>query len=191
MCSALIEIQRQIDVLQDRWAVAKDAVRRERQALRDAKTLVEEALAAQQVGQQIAQSIQDRAHQRIAQVVSRCLEAVFDEPYEFKIAFQKKRGKTEAIPLFSRDGNEMDPMEASGGGVVDVAAFALRLICVILTHPSIRHVMVLDEPFKFASIEYRARIRHLVQTLSKEMGVQFIIITHIPELKCGTIIEVS
>ena len=122
-------------------------------------------------------------------MVSRCLEAVFDEPYEFHLNFELKRGRTEARLSFVRDGVEVDPLTASGGGVVDVAAFALRLSCLMLAQPPLRRLLVMDEPFKYVSEEYRERIRVLLETLATEMGVQFVMVTHITELKTGTVIE--
>ncbi len=48
------------------------------------------------VAQEAAQQIQEEAHHKIADIVSRSLNAIFDEPYEFKINFVSKRGHTEA-----------------------------------------------------------------------------------------------
>lgn len=146
---------------------------------------------AQQIIQQIAQQIQEQAHNQIASVVTKCLEAVFDEPYTFRILFEKKRGRTEARLIFERDGMEIDPMTGSGGGVIDVASFALRLSCLMLCKPQLRKILILDEPFKFVSEEYRRQIKLLLEQLSEEMKVQFIIITHINELKTGKIISLN
>ena len=151
----------------------------------------ENAKEAQAIVQTVASSIQEQAHSKIASVVSRCLDSVFDEPYEFQIQFERKRGKTEARLVFVRDEHEYSPIDSSGGGVIDVAAFALRVACLMLSVPAKRRTIVLDEPFKFVSIEYRDSIREMIELLSEEMSVQFIIVTHIPEIKCGKVIEVK
>jgi len=144
---------------------------------------------AQQIAQAVAQTIQQQAHKQIAGVVSKCLELVFDSPYKFKINFEQKRGKTEASLLFERDGLEVDPLTASGGGVVDVAAFALRLSCLMLAKPPLRRILFLDEPFKFVSEDYRGNVKMMLEQLSKEMGIQLIMVTHIPELVTGKVIQ--
>ena len=97
------------------------------------------------IAQEVARTIQDRVHSKIATLVSRCLREVFDEPYEFVIHFESKRGKTEARLVFQRDGMEVDPMSSGGGGVLDVAAFALRVIALVMTRPPLRRLLVLDE----------------------------------------------
>lgn len=149
--------------------------------LEEAQTLVTET----------AREIQQQVHRRISAVVSSCLKAVFDDPYEFQIAFETKANRTEARIQFIRNGNALDPMSASGGGVVDVAAFALRIACLTLRKPALRKVLILDEPFRFLSAEYRPRVRSLIESLADEFGVQFIIVTHLDEFRCGKVITLS
>ena len=161
----------------------------QKKSLRKARTLLLDAQEGQRIAQIVASTIQQQAHKKVAKVVSRCLEAVFNEPYEFRIVFEQKRGKTQARLVFTRDGMDIDPMTASGGGVVDVAAFALRLSCLLLNKPPLRKVLVLDEPFRFVSEEYRPAVKELLMKLAKEMRIQFIIVTHMKELETGMIIR--
>lgn len=156
-------------------------------AAEDASTDSEEA---QKTLQLVAQTVQQQAHDRIAGVVTRCLAAVFEDPYEFKVLFEQKRGKTEARLVFVRDGKELDPMTASGGGVVDVAAFALRLSCLMLSRPPVRKVLVMDEPMKFVSERYRERVRQMLEGLSHDLGVQMIFVTHMDALRTGHVVEI-
>ena len=171
--------------------VARSTCRTLAETLAQAREHSESVSEAQELAQNVAQAVQQKAHDQIAEVVSRCLEAVFDEPYEFRIHFERKRGRTEARLTFERDGMEVDPMTASGGGVVDVASFALRLSCLILNKPPLRRILIMDEPFKYVSEEYRERVRELLETLAQEMGVQLLMVTHINELKTGTVLELS
>ena len=82
-------------------------------------------------------------------------------------------------------------MSASGGGVVDVAAFALRLSCLMLSKPPLRRLLVLDEPFKFVSAEHRDRIQTLLRTLAEEMRIQILMVTHIEQLVTGDVLELA
>lgn len=144
--------------------------------------------AAQILAGEVAAKLQTAVHHKVSGLVTLCLRTVFDEPYTFDIQFERKRGRTEARLIFVRDGQEVDPMTASGGGVVDVAAFGLRLACLSLG--SSRRTLVLDEPFKFVSENYRERLGLLVTDLAEKLGLQFIIVTHIPELVLGEVVEV-
>ena len=161
----------------------------EESRLKNAQQGVLDVEQAQRIAQSVAQTIQQQAHEQIASVVSRCMEAVFDEPYEFKITFEQKRGKTEARLMFARSGTETDPMTASGGGVVDVAAFALRLACLIMSRPLKRRLLVMDEPFRFLSRDLRPRVKELLLTLAREMQIQFVMVTHDEILTVGKVVE--
>lgn len=165
-------------------------VKEERKSLEEAKKKVEDCLTAQQITQEVAETLQQSAQEQISRVVSRCLQTIFGKrAYEFKIRFSKKRGRTEAELLFLRDNKEVDPLTASGGGAIDIAAFALRLAALVLIRPRRRRLIVADEPFRFVSEGYRDKVRLLLETLSQEMGIQFVIVTHDPELVVGKEIE--
>jgi DNA repair exonuclease SbcCD ATPase subunit len=135
--------------------------------------------------------VQQSVHRQVSVLVTRCLAAVFDDPYEFEIKFERKRNSTEARIVFKRGDSELHPMSASGGGAIDVATFALRLACLLLRNPNPRRVLILDEPFRFLSVQYRPRIRQLIEALSEEFDCQFIMVTHIDELRIGKVIDLG
>lgn len=172
------------DLVRQRAEVIAEYKREKRTVRRGCKRLAN-AERGRDVIQQIAESVQNRAHANISGLVSRCIAMVFDNPYEFQMVFERKRGKTEARPIFMRDGHEHDPKEMSGIGVMDVAAFALRLSAVLLARPRRRLFEIMDEPFKFVSVEYRPRVVELLMTLARELGFQFIIVTHDREFAVG------
>lgn len=151
----------------------------------------QEAEDARAILQTAAQLVQQRAHARIAGTVGRCLSAVFDEPYKFDITFEQRRGKTEALLTFERGGYTVDPMSQAGGGVVDVCSFALRLAGLLASRPAKRRLLVLDEPMRCLSKEYRPAAKQLIETLAAELGVQFIIITHDQTFHIGKVVELS
>lgn len=163
----------------------------EASAFVEADANLEAVEQAREILQPIAQAVQQKAHDRIAAVVSKCLAAVFPEPYEFEIEFVKKRGRTEANLWFKRNGRRVSPLGASGGGAVDVAAFALRLAALALSRPKGRPVVVLDEAFKFLSVDRRPAVREMLEAVADEMRVQIILVTHSPELVVGNVIQVS
>lgn len=139
--------------------------------------------------QSAAKLVQNEAREHLTAVINRSLEIVFDEPYICTIVFKESRGSTSATIEFERDGNTVDPMTASGGGVVDVAAFAIRLSCILYARPKMRRLMILDEPMKFVSATHRERVRIVLETLAHEFDFQFIIVTHVPELEIGKVIR--
>lgn len=132
--------------------------------------------------QKVAQSTQEKLKFQIEDVVNLALESVFPNEYEFKIEFDVSRGKTDAELVFldKRTGQTIDPMEASGGGVIDLTAFALRISAWALENGT-DNLIILDEPFKFVSRDLQERAGEILKTLSEKMKLQIIMVTHIPE----------
>ena len=168
----------------------QETIKQEEKELDKAETAILRTQDAQEILQHLAQAVQQKAHQKISEVVSLCLSAVFGEDaYQFGIEFERKRGKTEAILKFKRGELDADPLSATGGGVVDVAAFALRVSCLMLHRPKLSKLIVLDEPFKFVSAQYRDKVRVMLEELSQDLKIQIVMVTHSKELSAGKIIE--
>lgn len=168
---------------------ARELLTRAKQDLDTAKRGLADLEKARGIAQTVAQAVEQQAHKRITGLVTSCLTAVFPDGYTFDIIFERKRGKTEAKMVFLQDGEEVDPTTAAGGGVLDIAAFALRVAVLVLSYPQRRRLLVLDEPFKFLSEEYRGMAAALIEKLADELGIQFIIVTHIKELQLGKVVE--
>lgn len=185
----LKDTRRRLNSIKARYEVARHTARSEKVGLQEAQARLAALQESQVTIQAAAQMVQQQAHAQMAGVVTRCLAAIFDEPYEFRITFEQRRGKTEAVLEFVRDNNPVDPLTASEGGQVDVAAFALRLACLLLERPARRRLLVLDEPFRFIDKTNRPRLRALLESLAVEFSVQMVLVTHDPGLQIGKVIE--
>lgn len=133
--------------------------------------------------QKIAQETQEHLKFQIEDIVNLALETCFPGEYTFQILFNISRGKTEAELVFldQKTGRQVDPMEASGGGVVDLTTFALRIACYALEQGT-DNVIVLDEPFRFLSRDLQQRAGEILKMLSKKMKLQIIMVSHIGEI---------
>lgn len=186
----LSTLRTKANILLAEHAHAERCVIEERNALKTTKRRLEDRLAAQTLIQDAAKAVQQKVHRKIAGVVSRCLSAVADHPYEFRMVFEEKRGRTEARMAFIRDGNELDPLSSAGGGMSEVAAFALRVAAVVMS--PYRKFLALDEPFKalkFADDGAWTRVCGMLHSLHKDLGMQFLIVSHTKELFTGKVVE--
>ena len=146
---------------------------------------------AKKIALQVAEEYQKRQFDQFSVMVSKALSSVFDDPYEFKIIYTQRAGKTNIEFKLLRDGMELDPMSSVGGGVLDITAFVLRVVAILTSKPAHRSLVILDEPFRFVSVEYRERCKLFIEKLAAELGVQFILVTHMEELQCGKVIKIS
>lgn len=151
---------------------------------KDRKTLVLEELIKEQLRVEqareiinlVAQKTQTQLEEYISDVVTSALEIVFNEPYKFHIEFVQRRNKTEADLFFTKGEHRISPLDASGGGVINVADFALRVGLLMLS--TNRKVLILDEPFNFLhSKVFHQRVANLLEVISKQTGIQIIMIT--------------
>lgn len=132
--------------------------------------------------QKVAQDTQSQLKLKIEDIVNLALNTVFPDEYLFQVDFNVSRGKTDAELVFvnQKTGGRVDPMTASGGGVVDIVAFALRIAGYVL-ESNVDNVIILDEPFRFVSKDLVDRAGEILKVLSTKLGLQIILVTHIPE----------
>ena len=133
--------------------------------------------------QSVAKKTQENLSIQLDSLINLALETCFPNQYKFKTSFVENRGKTElqfvlTDKITGKDNDDI--IDSFGGGLVDVVSLALRLCLHTLEGSS--KLIVLDEPFKFLSQDLRSRAANLIQELSHKLNLQFIIITHIPEI---------
>lgn len=177
-----------VDVMLASHRHAKARASEEESALANARKEEEHARKAQDILQRLAEEVQTTVHRQVAAVVSRCLTAVFEEPYELRIEFDRKRGKTEATFVFYKSGNRVLPRVTSGAAR-QVVGLALRVVSLLMSNPPRRRLLILDEPFRGLSKENLQKMALLLEALSRELDMQFIVCTHDEELMIGEVVR--
>lgn len=171
------------------FRTAKSQAADERKSLKSARRELKDTVAAHAHLQELVRQLQSTCHEQVARVVSSCLTAVFGKPYELRIEFVKRRGKTEAeFSYLDKDGRSDNP-RVSSGGVLEVAGVALRLVAMTLALPPLRRLLILDEPFSGLSKDNLPKIGMMLERLSRDLDCQFIIATHSDALKIGKVVE--
>jgi len=146
-------------------------------------TIAANCAGAQLILQESARLTQEHLQYRIGTLVTLAMEAVFDDPYRLEVLFENARGRTQASINFMRGDEILSPLDASGGGAVDVAAFGLQVSLWTLQSPRTRPVLFLDEPLKWlkgGSLPEKGAA--MLQEISQKMGIQIIMVSHAPEL---------
>lgn len=157
------ELQRQLTDTTNKISGLKKDLRFSQQAL----------AIIQKVGQETQQQIEFY----ISDIVSLALAAVFDNPYKLKLNFVVRRNRTECDILFERDGEVFLPMNDSGG-IISVAAFALRPALWCITSPKTQNTLILDEPFlRLKGEEANRRALIMINEMSKKIGIQIIMVS--------------
>ena len=148
------------------------------QALKEKEKDLRRHEQAREVIREVGMKTMEQLQYHISDITSLALEAVFNDPYELVVEFVQRRNKTECDLYFVRDDNRVEPLEGSGVGAVDVAAFALRIASWSMQRPKSMDTIILDEPFRFLSANYQEKASVMIKEISEKLGIQFIIITH-------------
>ena len=131
---------------------------------------------AQALLQNVAQETQSQLRFHINDLVNLCLDYFWPGQIQFDSVFEIKNGRTVAKLVFVQGGDEIDPFESDGGGLVDIASFALRMVA--WTLEKTRNTIILDEPFKNLSEDLQPQGAELLKELSERLNLQFIIVNH-------------
>jgi len=178
----------------DRWKGRREQIQKTRSvsvsALEELETLRVDLEDAQAIVQTVAKVTQQQLEYKVSELVSLALEAVFPEPYKMALDFELRRGKTEAdITLIDphNPDSKVDPMSSTGGGVVDVASFGLRVACWSMRKKRTRSTIILDEPFRYLSGDLQEKASLMLKEISDRLGIQFIIVSHEQQLIDGKV----
>jgi DNA repair exonuclease SbcCD ATPase subunit len=144
------------------------------------ETELEDAENARAIIQIVAKETLSNLEFRISNLVSLSLSSVsFDWP-EFIARVESRRNQTEVDLLFKEFDVEQKPLDSSGFGAADVAAFALRPSFWSLKKN--RPTMLLDEPFRNVSPDLQYKVSEMITMISKKLGIQFLIVSHAEDI---------
>ena len=126
--------------------------------------------------QEVSLSTQRNLEYHISNLVTTAISSIDPTWPEFVARIEIQRNKTECNLFFREEGVEQRPEECSGGGVKDVASFALKMAQWSLKKN--RPVFIEDEPFRNVSPDLQKNISEMVTMMSKELEVQIILVSH-------------
>lgn len=145
--------------------------------LKRAEKYYDSALKARSIIQIVAENTQKNIEYHVSNLVTMAMSSVFPDPYTFSLKFVQRRNKTEADLVFSKRDNDTDDiLNAGGGGVADVASFALKVS--LWSIKRTRPVFLLDESFKFLhNPTYQEKASEMIKEVSRKLNLQVIIVS--------------
>jgi DNA repair exonuclease SbcCD ATPase subunit len=176
----LTETRNKLEQLKGKRDEVENTIKKLRKDIRENNRLLQNLTKAKEIIKLVGLETQKTLQFHISDIASLALESVFQDPYKLILEFVERRNKTECDILFERNGTTFDPLDSSGVGAVDVAAFALRIASWSMAVKRTRNTIILDEPMRFLSAEYQENASEMIKEISKKLGIQFIIITHEP-----------
>ncbi|WP_036728756.1 AAA family ATPase [Peptoniphilus mikwangii] len=124
----------------------------------------------------------NQARKQIEELVTKCLQFVFETDIEFIIEITEngKIPQAEFYVLSNYDEYKVKtkPELSRGGGVVDIISIALRIAFIQLYKPEIKGPIILDEPGKHVSNDYIFNLGEFLRQASSMFRRQIIMVTH-------------
>ncbi len=163
---------------------ARDELLKQQKQLKEKQVILNQrstnSREARALIQAVAQKTQENLEFHISNFVTMALTAILDNAPTFVVRMVQRRNTVECDLFFEQNGTETEVMEFSGGGVKDIASFALRIAYWVLKKN--RAVFLLDEPFKNVSANYMEKTGEMVRRTADKLGLQIIMTTHVEEL---------
>lgn len=177
------EARARLEAAKGKARTLEQFISNEKALLQKAKQEAQTCATAQTILQESARLTQSQLQYRISKLVTMAMETVFEDPYEIKLEFESARGKTAANLFFERNGEPVNPLDATGGGAVDVASFGLQVSLWTLQHPRTRNVLILDEPLKWLKGGgLPDKGAEMLRQISHRLDLQIIMVSHSTEL---------
>ena len=176
MNSVLKELRRKLDTALVQRESLQTQIDETQMSLGLSEQRVEKSLKAREVITHVAKQTQGRLELQLSELVSMCLATVFPDPYGFKVVFEQRRNTLECDLFLEKDGELFKPIDSTGGGVLDILAFGLRVALWSL-RPG-RPTFILDEPAKFLSPDLHDKFSMLCKELCDKLKIQIIMVSH-------------
>ena len=113
----------------------------------------------------------------ISDIVTKSLRTVFHEKsISFHVKFVERRNVSECDMWIEEKGYKYIIMGSRGYGIVDIISLTLRISYVLLHNSD--NILIIDEPCRNLSRNKHGVMSKLLNSLSHELGIQFIMATH-------------
>lgn len=132
----------------------------------------------------VQKSINSLIKTEFEKIVNSALHSVFGEDFSFELEFNRRGDIPELEfgikePEFS---GAFDPLDTSGGGIIDIIAMILRVTLMEMIQPRAEGPLILDEPFKHLSKKYLPSASLFLEKLGSKINRQIIMVSHSEEL---------
>ena len=117
----------------------------------------------------------------IEDLVSSCLSSIFDSKFTFEIKTSDRYDQQECHFFLNENGLLLEPREdMCADSILSICSLGLRTSTLVVDAES-EPVFLFDEPFKDLRYDKKPFVRDLIEHLSKDLDIQFNIVTHDPE----------
>lgn len=157
----------------------RDSISKEIEKLDEEREVLEKVIL---LFQKTAEYARIQAKNQVEDLVTKCLQFIFETDIRFSIELSESRNIPSAEFFVESDYEgykiKTKPEIARGGGIVDVISIALRIAFLEIHNPKIKGPLLLDEPGKHLSDDYVFNLGEFLRKSSEMFNRQIIMVTH-------------
>lgn len=132
--------------------------------------------------QGLEEAWQRKFQESVAEVISRGLSIVFEEPIKL-VLVPKVRADITTVDLRIIQGEGKDALEtgvmgAKGGTLIAILNVLLRALLILSARPPLRRLLVLDEPFANADPDLIPAFGDVLRELCDRLDFQILVVSH-------------
>ena len=157
--------------------------------LSEHESLLKDKQEVEEFLKKMSVSLRQDTINKLETIITTALQHILGEDISFKIETPNDKPEAYFYVVNNYNGTivQNEPEDARGGGIIDIVSVALRLAVAELCN--IEGPLILDEPAKHLSAEYKDNFASFLRMIRDEFNRQIIIITHDRTLsECGDII---
>ena len=132
----------------------------------------------------VQRSTRDKVTTAFENTVTFALKSIYQADYKFQLEFSQRGNIGELNFKLKSPENEgfLDLEDCTAGGSFDIISLALRFVLLQVMSPKVEGFVLLDEPTKQLSRNYRVAEYAFYQAMAEKLQRQLLIITHSQEL---------
>jgi len=117
---------------------------------------------------------------KISTIVTDALQKVKDPNLEFKMLLTTERNQLDVkfVVLDKVTKHEYDILNSCGGSIADIVTFPLRTSLLLKWDPKLSRILILDEAFKYVSVQDQESLGDFVRQLAEKLNLQIILVSH-------------
>lgn len=152
-----------------------------RQFISKLQVLQEDHVKAKEIILSVSAGMRLQIKGLLEHLVTTAIHAIFDNSISFVVNINEEKSEVDFSLL--KGGQPHPIVDFVGEGLVDVISFALRVSILSLSRRP--RILILDEPFRFLNKARHSAAGELISRLSKDLAIQFVIVTHSDDLMEG------
>ncbi len=131
----------------------------------------------------IGKTVQSKLVNYFNGLVTSMLQIIYGSEYKFELVFDIQKTGPKCFPKLHKGDLILSDLKYDmGGGILDIISFAMRLAVWSLESPRTEPIFLLDEPFKYVSVDKLTLVGEALKEIVESLDIQLIMVSHEEEL---------